>query len=90
MKVKLKKKLQNNGPRLKFNLEKLKDLQVADLFEAKIGGRFAGLNWLEENMDNLTRGLDIHGTLTDTFRLITYSHRSTWQSQEEEETRSDK
>ena len=42
MKLKLKKKnLRNHGPRLKFNLEKPRDPQVADLFEATIGCKFA-------------------------------------------------
>ena len=53
MKLKLKKNLRNRGPRLKFNLEKLKDAQLADLLKATIGGKFAAFNLLEENMDNL-------------------------------------
>ena len=54
MKLKLKQNLQSNGSRLEFNLEKLKDPEVADLFEVAFGGRFAALNLLEENLDNLT------------------------------------
>ena len=61
VKLKLKKSL---GPRLKFNLEKLKDPEVADLFEATIGGKFAAFNLLEENIDTLTKS--IHGALVDT------------------------
>ena len=48
MKLKLKKNLQNHGPRLEFCLEKLRDLQVSDLFDAPIGGKFAVLNLLEK------------------------------------------
>ena len=54
MKLKLKQNFQSHGSRLKFSLEKLKDPEVADLFEATIGGKFAELNLLEENIDNLT------------------------------------
>ena len=64
VKLKLKKNLLNRGPRLKFNLEKLIDLQKADLFEARIGGKFTALNLVEVNIDNLTG--NIHGTLADT------------------------
>ena len=56
--------MQNHSPRLKFNLEKLNDPQVADLFEVTIGGTFATLDLLEENIDNLTE--NIHGALIDT------------------------
>ena len=38
MKLKLKKNLQKQRQKLKFNLEELKDPRVADLFVATIGG----------------------------------------------------
>ena len=57
MKLKLKQNLQSYDSRLKFNLERLKDREVPDLFEATIGGRFAALNLLEENTDNLTEDI---------------------------------
>ena len=38
LKLKLKKTLRNHGPRLEVNLEKLKDPQISDLFDATIGG----------------------------------------------------
>ena len=61
MKLKLKHNLRSHDSRLKFNLERLKDPDVADLFEATIGGKFAALNLLEEKIDNLTQ--KIHGAL---------------------------
>ena len=64
MKPKLKKILRNHGPRFKFNLDRLKDPKVSDLFEATIGGIFAALNLLEENIDNLPEY--VHGALVDT------------------------
>ena len=54
MKVKLTENVRNHGPRLKFDHEKRKDPQAADLFEATVGGTFAAPNLLEENIDNLT------------------------------------
>ena len=56
-KLKLKQNLRSHRSRLKFNFEKLKDPEVADLFEATIGGKFAALNLLEENIDNRTENI---------------------------------
>ena len=64
LKLKLETKLRNHDRRLEFNHEKLKDPEVADLFEATIGGKFAALHLLEENIDNLTE--NFHGALVDT------------------------
>ena len=51
----------NNGREQQDALEWVKpmkeDLQVADLFEATIGGKFAALNLLEENKDSLTENI---------------------------------
>ena len=38
-KLKLKNTYKQNNPRIRFNVEKLKDPEVAKLFEARIGGR---------------------------------------------------
>ena len=41
------KKIKVQGPsRIEFDLEKLKDPQVADVFQAMIGGKFAPLTLL--------------------------------------------
>ena len=42
VKLKLKQNLPSHGSRLKFNLEKLKDPEVADVCETTITGKFAG------------------------------------------------
>ena len=60
-KLKLRKIMRNHGPRIKLNLEKLNEPQVADLFEATIAGTFAVVNLLEPNIDSFTE--DIDGTL---------------------------
>ena len=64
MKLKLKKHLWDHDPRLKFNLEKPKDTQLADLFEATTEGKFSAHDLLQENIHNLT-GI-IHGALNNT------------------------
>ena len=63
MKLKLKQNLRSHGSRLEFNREKLKDQEVAYLFEATIGGKFAAINLPEANTDNLTE--NVHGALLD-------------------------
>ena len=50
--VRLKKARKPNQPRLRFDLEKLRDLDVACTFQARIGGKFASLIGLgDEDMD---------------------------------------
>ena len=46
-----------------FTLQKVKDSEVTDLFATAIGDKFAALNRLQENVDNLTE--NIHGALVD-------------------------
>ena len=54
MKVKLKKKQTAANPRIKFDLEKLKDPQINEIFQAQLGGRFAALNLLNSDINDLT------------------------------------
>ena len=50
--VRLKKARKPNQPRLRFDLEKLRDSDVACIFQATIGGKFAPLIGLSvEDMD---------------------------------------
>ena len=50
--VRLKKTRKPNQPRLRFDLEKLRDPDVACTFQATIGGKFAPLTGLsDEDMD---------------------------------------
>ena len=50
--VRLKKTRKPNQPRLRFDLEKLRDPDVACTFQATIGGKFAPLIGLsDEDMD---------------------------------------
>ena len=54
MKMKLKKKHQSANPRIKFNLVKLHDPAVAEVFKAKLGGRFGALSLLDIDINDLT------------------------------------
>ena len=48
--------MRNN--RLRFDLEKLNDPKIASEFEAKIGGRFAALNFLHDDINTLTQNFN--------------------------------
>ena len=53
--VRLKKARKPNQPRLRFDIEKLRDTDMACTFQATIGGKFAPLTGLsDEDMDNDT------------------------------------
>ena len=52
-KVRLKKIKTHSNMRMKFNLDKLKDRDISKAFLATIGGRFAPLMTMEENVETL-------------------------------------
>ena len=54
MKLRLKKKPNTSNPRIKFNLERLRDPAIAEIFQAQLGGRFAALNVLDTDLNDLT------------------------------------
>ena len=58
-KLHLKSAKKQCNTRIRFDLEKLKDPEVAEIFQAKIGGKFAALSIPDSDMD-----MDM---LTDTF-----------------------
>ena len=60
--VRLKKARKPNQPRLRFDLENLKDPNVACTFQATIGGKFAPLIGLRDN----DMGIDIMITTYNT------------------------
>ena len=64
--VRLKKTSKPNQPRLRFDLEKLRDLDVACTFQATIGGKFAPLIGLsDEDMDMDTMNTTYNTAVTD-------------------------
>ena len=56
MKLKLKRKYHAANPRIRFDLEKLADPEVATVFKAQLGGRFAALNLLDCDVNELAGG----------------------------------
>ena len=64
--VRLKKTRKPNQPRLRFDLEKLRDPDVACTFQATIGGKFAPLIGLsDEDMDMDTMITTYNTAVTD-------------------------
>ena len=64
--VRLKKTRKPNQPRLRFDLEKLRDTDVACTFQATIGGKFAPLIRLsDEDMDMDTMITTYNTAVTD-------------------------
>ena len=51
--LKLQRNWKNKNPRIRFYIEKLQDPNIATHFKATIGGRFAALNFLEPDYNNL-------------------------------------
>ena len=51
--LRLQKNRKSKNPRKRFDIEKLQDPNIATHFKATIGGRFAVLNFLEPNINNL-------------------------------------
>jgi hypothetical protein len=73
----LKKVQKENHTRIKFDLEKLKDPEVAEAFRAMIGGKFAPLTILDANntdMDTLIT--TFNKAITETASEILGRHRS--------------
>ena len=46
------------NPRIKFDLERLNDPEVVEIFQARIGGRFAALNILDKEINELATSLN--------------------------------
>jgi len=67
-----------HGPiRIKFDLEKLKDPQVADAFQAMIGGKFAPLSLLDADDTELDTLVNtFNKAMTETASEILGKHRA--------------
>ena len=57
-KLKLQAKYTNKKCHLKFDVDKLKDPNVADIFEAQVGGKFAALNLIDVDIDTLSNSIN--------------------------------
>ena len=51
--LKLKTKRFTKSPRIRLDLEKLKDPKIAEVFQARVGGKFAALYVLDSDVDTL-------------------------------------
>ena len=57
IKLKLKTKCFTKSPRIRFITEKLKDPKIAEVFQAKVGGKFAVPFVPDSDLDILANGL---------------------------------
>ena len=55
--LKLKTKYFMNSPRIWFDLEKHKDPKIAEVFQAKVGGKFAAHCVFDSSVDSLANSL---------------------------------
>ncbi|XP_071491824.1 uncharacterized protein [Diadema antillarum] len=53
IKLKLISKYHKNSPRIRFDLKKLQDPEVVEIFKAQVGGKFAVLSVLDNDIDTL-------------------------------------
>ncbi|GFR70092.1 endonuclease exonuclease phosphatase domain containing protein [Elysia marginata] len=56
-KLKLNSKRKAKSPRLHFDLEKLKDPNISETFRAQIGGKFAALTLIDNDVDTMANSL---------------------------------
>ena len=54
MRIRLKRVSHQEPSRIRFDVDKLKDPEVDAIFQAKIGGKFAVLRLLDQDIDSLT------------------------------------
>ena len=76
-KLHLKKVSKQGHSRIRFDLEKLKDPEVAEMFKARIGGKFAPLTLLDTDdvdMDDLINKFNVAVTETANETLGKYRH----------------
>lgn len=57
-KLKLNARRQAKRTRIRFDLDKLKDPQIVEIFQATLGGKFAALNVLDKDVDELSNEID--------------------------------
>ena len=57
IKLKLKTKRFTKSPCIRFDLEKLKDPKIAEVFQANVGGKFEALCTPDSAVDTLANGL---------------------------------
>ena len=58
IKLKLKTKCFKKSPHIRFEQEKLKDMKIMEVFQARVGGKFAAHCIFESNVDTLANSLE--------------------------------
>ena len=58
MRLKLKNKRRDKRVRLRFDVEKLKDPKIAEMFQAQVGGKFAALSLLDNDIDTMSGNIN--------------------------------
>ncbi|GFR58747.1 hypothetical protein ElyMa_003486800 [Elysia marginata] len=56
-KLKLNSNRKAKSPQLHFDLEKLKDPKISETFRAQIGGKFAALTLIDNDLDTIANSL---------------------------------
>ena len=74
-KLHLKRTKKQGHARIRFDVDKLKDPHVAEVFQAMIGGKFAALSILDSDMDLDTLTDTFNAAVTDTASEILGKHR---------------
>ena len=74
-KLHLKRTKKQGHARIRFDVDKLKDPHVAEVFQAMIGGKFAALSILDSDMDLDTLTDTFNAAVTDTANEILGKHR---------------
>ena len=75
-KLHLKRAKNQSNTRIRFDLEKLKDPEVAEIFQAKIAGKFAALSILDSDMDMDMLTDTSNTAVTDTANEILSKYRA--------------
>ena len=75
-KLHLKRAKNQSSTRIRFDLEKLKDPEVAEIFQAKIAGKFAALSILDSDMDMDMLTDTSNTAVTDTANEILSKYRA--------------
>ena len=57
IKLKLKRKCFTKSPRIRFDMEKLKDPKIAEVFQPKVGAKFATLRVIDSDVDTPANSL---------------------------------
>ena len=67
LKMKLMKNCKQDSPRIRLYVDKLKDLGIAEVFDAETGGRFSALDLLEDDINARTDNMKdvLQETATD-------------------------